>query len=136
MTSLEKTKSDLDKKFQKVSRTQASFDFFVAIHGFIKYVELNPSLALSLLHNTKVNREMNISGKYGYLKQIYQGLEDVNTRSNVDLGHARYAMIKDLNKIHNNDVSESNSLWKKRESLRKSVGEVHARLCTHLSKLK
>lgn len=133
MKSLKKTKSDLDKKFQKVLKTQAGFDFFVAIHGFIEYVELNPSLSKSLSNRIKVNQELNIQSKYDHLKEIYQGLEDVHTKSNVDLGHDRHVMIRDLNRIQNKDVSENNSLWRKRELFRKLVGEVHARLCAHLS---
>ncbi len=37
MKLLEKVKSELDEKFQKVLKTSASFDFFVAIHDFIEY---------------------------------------------------------------------------------------------------
>ncbi|MEK7553189.1 MAG: hypothetical protein AAB504_00645, partial [Patescibacteria group bacterium] len=85
-----KLKSGLDKKFQKVLKTPASFDFFVAIHDFIKYIELHSSLLNNLSSRTKLNRELNIPKKYGYLKQIYQGLEDADSKSNVDLGHTRY----------------------------------------------
>lgn len=123
-----KAKSDLDKKFKKVLETPASFDFFVAIHDFIEYIELNTSLSKSLLRPIKSGQDLNIPTKYGYLKQIYQGLEDANTRSNVDLGHARYSVIRELTRIRNNDVSDSNSFWKKRELSRKLVGEVYKRL--------
>ncbi len=40
-----------------------------------------------------------------------------------------------LDDMGKNEFSENNSLWKKRESLRKTVGEVHTRLSGHLSKL-
>lgn len=123
-----KIKIGLDKKFQKVLKTPASFDFFVAIHGFIKYIELNPVLSASLLSSSKFNQELNIPGKYNNLKRIYQGLEDVNNKSNVDLGHERYAIIVELNRIQNNDVSDSNSFWKKRELFRKLAGEIYQRL--------
>ena len=61
----------LDKKFQKVIKTPASFAFFVAIHDFVGHIEDNPVLSGALLAKTKLNRELNIVTKYGYLKQIY-----------------------------------------------------------------
>lgn len=123
-----KVKSGLDKKFQKVLKTPASFDFFVAIHGFIKHIELNPVLSASVLSGSKSNQELNIPGKYCNLKRIYQGLEDANNKTNVDLGHERYAVLVELNRIRNNDVSESNSFWKKREVFRKLAGEIYQKL--------
>ena len=128
MKLLGKVKSGLDKKFQKVLKTPAGFDFFVAIHDFIEYIELNSSLSDSLSSRIKSNRELNIPSKYSYLKQIYQGLEDINIKSNVDLGHARYAVLLELNRIRNKDVSESNSFWKKRELFRKLTDEIYNRL--------
>ena len=125
MKLLKKVKSDLDKKFQKVLKTPASFDFFTAIHDFIEYIELNPSLSSKLSSRVKFNRELNIPNKYGYLKQIYQGLEDADVKTNVDLGHTRYMVIQELNRIRNKDVSESNSFWKKRELFRKLTGEIY-----------
>jgi hypothetical protein len=124
----EKTKSDLDKKFRKVLKTPASFDFFVAIHDFIEHIELNSSLSAGLSSRLKPNRELNIPSKYNYLKQIYQGLEDVNSKPGVDLGHARYAVLIELNRIKNKEVSESNSFWKKRELFRKLTSEIYERL--------
>jgi len=123
-----KVKNDLDKKFQKVIKTPASFDFFVAIHDFIEHVELNSSLSSSLSSHIKPNREQNIPNKYNYLKQVYQGLEDVNGKPGVDLGHARCMVLVELNRIKNKDVSESNSFWKKRELFRKLTGEIYERL--------
>ncbi|MEK9168243.1 MAG: hypothetical protein AAB698_00370, partial [Patescibacteria group bacterium] len=70
-------------------------------------------------------RELNIPNKYGYLKQIYQGLEDADIKSSADLGHTRYMVIQELNRIRNKDVSESNSFWKKRELFRKLTGEIY-----------
>ncbi|MDP3947853.1 MAG: hypothetical protein Q8Q41_04165 [bacterium] len=124
----EKVKSDLDKKFQKVLKTPASFDFYVAIHDFIEHIELNPSLLGGLSSRAKANRDLNIPNKYSYLKQIYQGLEDADSKSDADLGHARYAVLIELNRIRNKDVSESNSFWKKRELFRKLAGEIYKRL--------
>ncbi len=133
MKSIKKTKSGLSKKFQKILETPASFDFFMAIHDFIEYIELSPALAVGVSSRIKINREMDIPSTYGYLRQIYQGLEDINTKSTADLGHARYGVIKELNRIQNKDVSESVSLWKKRELFRKLAGEVYTRLDAHLS---
>ena len=128
MRLLGKVKSGLDKKFQKVLKTPASFDFFVAIHDFIEHIELNPSLSDVLSRRVKSNLELNIPKKYDYLKQIYQGLEDANSKSNVDMGHTRYSVILELNRIRNKDFSESNSFWKKRELFRKLTGEIYKRL--------
>lgn len=122
---MKKVKSDLDKKFQKVLKTPASFEFFVAIHDFIEYIESNASLSNSLSSRIKSNRELNIPNKYGYLKQIYQGLEDADIKTNIDLGHTRYMAIQELNRIRNKDVSESNSFWKKRELFRRLTGEIY-----------
>lgn len=128
MSPLAKVKNDLDKKFQKVLKTPASFDFYVAIHDFIEHIELNSSLSAGLSSRLKPNRELNIPTKYNYLKQIYQGLEDVNSKPGVDLGHARYAVLIELNRIKNKEASESNSFWKKRELFRKLTGEIYKRL--------
>lgn len=117
MALLNKIKSDLDEKFQKVLKTPASFDFFVAIHGFIKHIEINPSLSRKLSRETK--------NKYSHLKEIYQGLEDAKNKSDADLGHARYMIIQDLNKIRNKNFSESNSFWKKRDLFRRLAGEIY-----------
>jgi len=125
---LNKVKSDLDEKFQKVLKTPASFDFFVAIHDFIKHIELNSSLSDSLSSRTKPNRELRIPNKYNHLKEIYQGLEDADTQSDADLGHTRCMIIQDLNKIRNKNFSESNSFWKKRELFRKLTSEIYERL--------
>lgn len=126
---------ELNKRHNKVLKTEPSYDFYVAIHSFVKHVESNPVFIKSLTSNVKANTEANIPGKYSYLKQIYQGLEDINIKSNHDLGHARYAMIKDLNKIQKKELSENNTVWKKRELSRKLVGEIHDRLTNHFSKL-
>ena len=124
----EKVKIGLDKKFQKILKTPASFDFFVAIHDFIKHIESNAALSAVVLSSVKANQELNIPAKYTNLKRIYQGLEDTKNKSSVDLGHTRYAVILELNKIQNKDVSDSNSFWKKRELFRKLAGEIYKRL--------
>ena len=128
MKSSSKTKADLDKKFQKVRETPASFAFFKAIHDFIEYIESTPSFAKNLTYRDKISRELNIPAKYGYLHQIYQGLEDAGAKTNKDLGHARYMVVRDLSRIEENEVSESNFFWKKREVFRKLAGEVYERL--------
>ena len=127
--------ADLDKKFRKVTLTPASFDFFLAIHDFVRHIELHNSLSGILSRRTKAHLELDIAGKYNYLKQIYQGVEDINTKSDADLGHARYAVVRDLNRIQNNDFSESNSFWKKRESSRKLATIIYERLNPSVSEI-
>lgn len=121
-------KHDLDKKFQNVLNTPAGFEFFVAIHDFIEQIEASASLCDSLSIRIKSNRELRIPKKFGYLKQIYQGMEDIRIKTNDDLGHERYMICGDLNKIRNNNFSESNPLWKKRELFRKMTSEIYERL--------
>ena len=133
MKALKKRKFDLDKKFQRVLETPASFDFFVAIHDFIEHIELNSFLSSGLSDRVKANRELDIANKYDYLRKIYQGLEDINIKSNIDLGHARYMIIQELNQIQNKEVSESNSFWRKRELFRKLTNVVYERLNVYLS---
>jgi hypothetical protein len=128
-----KTKAGLDKKFKKVSETPAGFDFFVAIHDFIEHIELNSTLLQGLSGRIKANKELDVATKYEYLKKIYQGMEDIHTESNVDLGHERYSVIRELSQIQNKDVSESNSFWKKRESSRKLATMIYERLGMYLS---
>lgn len=128
-----KTKSNLDEKFQKILKTPASFDFFVAIHDFIEHIELDPSLSKNLSSFIKSNQELKITSKYSHLKKIYQGVEDANVKSNTDLGHERYMVILELNKIRNKDVSDSNSFWKKRELFRKLTSEVYEILNPNLA---
>ena len=124
----EKTISGLHEKFQKVLKTPASYDFYVAIHDFIGHIESNATLTRQLFSQAKANQELRLSAKYNNLKQIYQGLEDTNVATNADLGHARYMVLVELNQIRNNDLSESNSFWKKRELFRKLAGEIYERL--------
>lgn len=128
MALTKKVGADLHKRFQKVVATPASFDFFVAIHDFIEHIESNPSLSAVLVSTTKANQELNIPTKYSYLKQIYQGLEDADNKTGDDFGHARYAVLRDLNRIRGKDFSDSNTFWKKRELFRKLSGEIYLRL--------
>jgi len=128
MTTSTKTRGNLDKKFQKVQTTPAGFSFFTAIHDFIEYIETNASLCNNLSNRIKSNRDLKIPEKYSCLKQIYQGLEDIRIKTNVDLGHTRYMILEDLKKIRNNNLSESNSFWKKRELFRKMASEIYERL--------
>ena len=123
-----KVKIGLDKKFQKVLKTPASFNFYVAIHDFVEHIELNPVLSDCLLAKTKLNIETNITNKYGYLKQIYQGVEDAQSTSGADIGHTRCMALLEINKIRNKELSETNSFWKKRELFRNLTGEIYKRL--------
>ncbi|MDP2669177.1 MAG: hypothetical protein Q8P07_05080 [bacterium] len=128
MSALLKVKNGLDEKFHKVLVTPANFDFYVAIHDFVEHIEFNPSLSKNLSQRIKTNRELRIPSKYGALKQIYQGLKDTNIKTNADLGHARYMVLRELNQIRNKDFSEGNSFWKKRELFRKMAVDVYERL--------
>jgi hypothetical protein len=133
MKTLEQKKADLKRKFQGVLKTPPSFALFVAIHDFIEHIESDASLAKGLSDRIKVNRDLDVATKFGYLKQIHQGLEDIETKTTADLGHARYSVIRELSHIRQNDVSESNSFWKRREFSRKLAGVIYERLDTYLS---
>ncbi len=128
MKAREKTKRGLDEKFQNVLATSDGFEFFVKIHDFVEYIELRSALSAIILERTKANRELKISSKYDSLKQIYQGLEDAKNKSHDDLGHVRYMIIGDLNKIRNKEYSENITFWKKREVYRKSISEIYEKL--------
>lgn len=130
MTLVTKTKVDLDKKFQKVMKTPPGIVFFEAIHDFVGYIEMNPKLVEGLSQRIKINKELGIPNKYSSLKQIYQGMEDVNTPTTKDIGHTRYMVVRDLSRIQNKEISESNFFWKKRELFRKLTSEVYERLET------
>ena len=118
----------LEKKFQKVLQAPEGYSLFEAIHGFVEYIELNPAFAENLTYRTKASRELNIPAKYSYLRQVYQGLEDTGVKTDKDLGHARYMNVRDLNRIQNQEFSESNFFWRKRALFRKLAGEVYERL--------
>ena len=130
MALVTKTKTDLDKKFKKVMDTPAGFIFFQAIHDFVGYIETNPTLVEGLSQRIKLNKELGIPNKYSSLKQIYQGVEDVATPTTKDIGHTRYMVVRDLSRIQNKEMSESNFFWKKREFFRKLTSEVYERLET------
>jgi len=128
MQSQEKTKLDLDRKYLKVMKTPASFALYEAIHSFVQYIELNPTLSKKLSYKIKANRDLGIPAKYGSLRQIYQGIEDINIESDDDLGHERYTTICDLNRIQSGETLENNVFWKKREVLKKSTVKIYERL--------
>lgn len=113
-----KKKPNLEQKLQKMLKTPASFAFFVAIHDFVEAIELDVVLS------KKLSKDM----KYGHLKQIHRGIKDLKLKSKEDLGHERYMVINDLNKIQGHEMSESNSFWKKRELFRKLAMEIYDRL--------
>jgi hypothetical protein len=126
-------KTDLDKKFQKVAQAPEGFVLFKAIHDFIEHIETIPAFVDELTHNTKINRELNIPTKYGYLRQIYQAVEDAHTKTTNDLGHTRYMNIRDIVLIEKQEFSENNTFWKKRVLFRKLAGEMHARLTVEIA---
>ncbi|MBI5420907.1 MAG: hypothetical protein HZA35_01170 [Parcubacteria group bacterium] len=133
MKALNQRKLDLDRKFKGVLETPAGFDLFIAIHDFIEHIEHDAVLSKGISNRSRVNQELDIITKYGYLRKIYQGLEDINIKSNTDLGHERYMTIRELTKIQKKDVSDSNSFWKKREVSRRLTGIVYERLSAYLS---
>ncbi|KKS99352.1 MAG: hypothetical protein UV75_C0006G0041 [Candidatus Giovannonibacteria bacterium GW2011_GWA1_43_15] len=111
----ETMKLELDRRFQKVLATPASFDFLMAIHDFVQYIELS-----------SLSKRLPI--QYAHLKQIYQGVKDSGAKSKGDLGHARYMVIHDLNRIQNNEFSQNNLFWRKQEFFRKLAIEIHEKL--------
>jgi hypothetical protein len=125
MKPISKAQVQLAAKLKKVQETPVSFALYVAVHDFVEHIEATPALPKAIATYAKANKELNIPKKYDYLKQIYQGVEDIDLDSNADLGHDRYAVVKELTSIRNQDVSESNSFWKKREAVRKLAGEIH-----------
>ena len=131
-----KMKSDLDKKYSKVIKTPASFEFFIAIHGFIKYIEQNPILSESLSFRIKTNRNLGIPAKYNNLKQIYQGIEDSNIDSDDDLGHERNTIVRDLARIQNKETFDRNIFWKKREVFRNLAFQIYEQLTVQHSPVK
>lgn len=135
MKSAKKIQLALDRKLKEVRETPASFVFFISLHDFVQYVESTPSFDIFFDSAKKGNRSAEISPKYSILKQIYQGIEDIDVRTNKDLGHDRYVAIRELSSIRKNDVSDNNSFWKRRESLRNAVGEIHGTLHNYLAKL-
>jgi hypothetical protein len=133
MVSAKKIKLVLDRKLKKVRETPASFTFFVSLHDFVQYIESTPSFAVFFSGTKKGSRASEISPKYSVLREVYQGIEDIDVRTTNDLGHNRYVAIRDLSLIRNNDVSENNSFWKRRELLRKVAGEIHQTMYSYLS---
>lgn len=130
---MKNAKRTLDKKFQKVLQTPENFSFYVAIHDFVDCIEKSSTLSSRLKHRTAINKDLKLPGKYGHLKQIYQGIKDSIDETTQDLGHDRYMTICDLRRIKNNEFSESNTFWKKRETFRRLATEVHERLTINLS---
>lgn len=136
MASQKNIKLDLDKKYLKVIKTPDSFALYEAIHDFIQHIELNSTLYNSLSSKLKINRDQGIPAKYGSLRQIYQGIEDTNTESEVDLGHERYTTICDLNRIQDGETLMPNAFWKKRETFKKFTGQIYERLSVQLADVK
>jgi hypothetical protein len=135
MVSRERTASALDKKFEKVRGAPAGFDLFVSIHDFVDYIESVPDFSVFFRQDKKKNRAAELSAKYVLMRQIHQGIEDIDVRTKKDLGHDRYVAIRDLNLIRADRVSENNNFWKQREVLRRLAGEVHRTLRAHLAEI-
>lgn len=133
MASAVKIRSALDRKLKKVHETPASFGFFVSLHNFVEYIESTPTFAVFFSGTKRGSRASELSPKYFVMKQVYQGIEDIDVRTASDLGHDRYVAIRELGLIRNKDISENNSFWKRRELLRKVAGQVHETLRGYLS---
>ena len=129
----EKIKLGLDQKFKKVREAPEGFTFFVSLHHFVEYIEATPSFAVFFDTTKKGSRAKEISPKYAVLKQIHQGIKDIDIRTTDDLGHDRYVAIRELSLIRKEDLSENNTFWRRRTSLRKLAGDIHKTLNTYLS---
>lgn len=133
MTLRESVKTALDRKFHEINDPSAGFSFFVSIHNFVEYIESAPSFSTFFAINQKGSRIPELSAKYFILKQVYQGIEDIDSHTKDDLGHDRYVAIRELSQIRNKDFSEgNNSFWRRRELIRKVAGETHKMLSGHL----
>lgn len=138
MTATGKVQRALDRKLKVVRETPASFPFFVSLHDFVQYIESTPSFAVffgGVKGAKKGSRASELSPKYFNMKQIHQGIEDIDLHTTDDLGHDRYVTIRELTLIRKNDVSENNSFWKRRELLRKMAGDIHRTLSGYLAEL-
>lgn len=133
MQSSEKIKSVLDRKLKDISEAPADFAFFVSLHDFVEYIESVPAFEVFFSDKKKGSRAAALSSKYFVMKQVYQGIEDIDLRTKNDLGHDRYVAIHELSSIRDKDLSENNSFWKRRELLRKVAGETHETLSVYLS---
>lgn len=132
MKPIKQTRTGLEKKFRKVIETPISFEFYVAIHDFVEYIETSPVIMKAIAKQRKGDVEAMLANKYDSLKRIYQGVEDINVKSNDDIGHSRYMGIVELGQIQKKVASESNSFWKKREFFKKAAALVHKNLDDYL----
>jgi len=133
---MKKATNVLEKKFRKVIAAPENFLLYTAIHDFVDCIEKNTVLSSKLSRRTAINKDLKLPAKYSHLKEVYQGIKDATDDSEKDLGHNRYMAINDLKRIKNNEFSESNTFWKKRETLRRLTAEVHERLTINLSAAK
>ncbi len=132
MKEVAKTKSALDKKLKKISETPASFNFYVCLHDFVEHIESTRSFDV-FFSPTKGKRSAEIPKKYSVLKQIHQGIKDVNSPTSSDIGHDRYVALRELSLIQKQNVSENNSFWRHRESFRKLASDIHRTLSAYLT---
>jgi hypothetical protein len=133
MAPAEKIKLALDRKLKRVREAPAGFTFFVSLHNFVQYIESTPKFAVFFSGAKRGSRASELSPKYFVMKQVYQGIEDIDMSTTHDLGHDRYVAIRELGLIRKNDFSENNSFWKRRELLRKVAGQIHETLRGYLS---
>ena len=132
MPDTKQIKEGLDKKLKKVRETPENFALYVSLHDFVHYIESIPSFA-PFFDDSRKGRAKELPIKYSFLKQVYQGIEDIDVKTTDDLGHDRFVAIRELTLIRANNLSENNSFWKKRELFRKLVNEVHTTLHAYLA---
>lgn len=128
-------KQALGQRFEKVSQAPLGFDLYVSIHDFVDYIESTPAFGV-FLKGTKAARAGEIPVKYVLLKQVHQGIKDIDLRTTTDLGHDRYVAIRELSLIRKQDLSGNNSFWKRREAFKKITGDVYKVLDAYLEEIK
>lgn len=134
MTARESVKATLDQKFHQINDPSMGFSFFVSIHDFVGYIESAPLFSIFFTGSPKKGQASELTAKYLILKQIYQGVEDIDAHTKTDLGHDRHVAIRELSQIRNKDFSEgNNSLWRRRELIRRITGETYKTLSKHLA---
>lgn len=114
MTAPRAETTEIGKRLDRVAKTPAGFELFVAIHDFVERFEAHASFS-----------RLTLPSKYRYLKEVHQGIKDTGAKPEGDLGHERYMIVQDLIRIKQKDVSDSNPLWKKREALRAVSADVY-----------
>ena len=84
-------------KSESGARNPEGFAFFVSLHHFVEFIEATPDFAVFFIAaKKKGSRSSEISSKYSILKEVYQGIKDIDIHTTADLGHDRYVAIREL----------------------------------------